>query len=549
MPLTAVQGLSVLDSTACNGAEWSSVYKVRAGLRCRECDAGMHAKVSPNGLPFFAHDARPDSCSSEGEGPEHLELKRTLAEAIRRAGAEAIIEAQPLATDHGGWRADVLAVTPSGFRVAFEVQLAGMTVTEGQERTAKYGRDKIATVWISTRHAHWMSRLSSARIVPGSDPLEVDRGFATLRVGPRGDAEWTARRLALDEAVRALLHGEIRAIVVSGYRDVAAPRGAWIHNARLLVTVTDERESKMDRRVRRVLVGLVRGAKAQAVLDARPGPGHQGRWHADVLVTTDRGTQMAFVLDGAAVSADEARRRTAEFVKDSITAVWLSTDDEAWMHAVPSARIELGTSRLDIDRGFASLKIEAGIPTWVPQLGFFDVALEALLAGKIVPLDVDNFHVPGAATPCVKQARLLVDIDEHAAYGAARAARAEMLERQSRVVDTVLRDAIAAGIPHTAIALGVPPSQWAGRLPVPDQAANGDASTAYGAVIWRSVPQRGRAMLAVVCPDPAHLTTEMGVAWHTTGTRVYVETVGEGAFIARRLRWSESDLAVTDGAP
>ena len=193
MPLTAVRGQSVMDATACTDAEWAEVYKIRAGLRCRERDVGMHAKVSRNGLPFFAHDARPEDCTSEGESPEHLELKRTLAEAIRRAGAEAIIEAAPPA-DHGGWRADVLAVTASGFRTAFEVQLAGMTVAEGQARTAKYRQDGIGTLRVSTKHAHWMSQLSSARIVPNSEPREIDRGSATLHIDQSGNTAWIPRR-------------------------------------------------------------------------------------------------------------------------------------------------------------------------------------------------------------------------------------------------------------------------------------------------------------------------------------------------------------------
>lgn len=209
MPLTAVHDGGVMGATTCTDAEWAEVYKVRAGLRCRECDAGMHAKLSRGGLPFFAHDGRPEDCTSEGESAEHLELKRTLAVVIRHAGAEAIIEAQPLPSDHGGWRADVLAVTASGFRVAFEVQLAGMTVEEGQARTAKYRRDGIATLWVSTKHAHWMSRVSSARIVPGSEPLEVDRGFATFASEPRRLPFWAPRRLSLDVAVGALLRREL----------------------------------------------------------------------------------------------------------------------------------------------------------------------------------------------------------------------------------------------------------------------------------------------------------------------------------------------------
>lgn len=64
-----------------------------------------------------------------------------------------MIEAQPASGDHGGWRADVLAVTPDGKRFAFEAQLAAMTAAEGIERTERYQRDQIETVWFTTKNA------------------------------------------------------------------------------------------------------------------------------------------------------------------------------------------------------------------------------------------------------------------------------------------------------------------------------------------------------------------------------------------------------------
>ena len=70
------------------------------------------------GLRVFAHDVRPNDCSSQGESPEHRELKRRVAGAIRAAGGQALIEALPSPSDRGGWRADVLGVGLDERRVA-----------------------------------------------------------------------------------------------------------------------------------------------------------------------------------------------------------------------------------------------------------------------------------------------------------------------------------------------------------------------------------------------------------------------------------------------
>lgn len=141
----------------------------------------MITKISRTGLRFFAHKAKPESCAMGGESPEHRRLKHRIAVLIRQLGFEAAVEAAPAPGDAGGWRADVLGVAPSGRRVAFEVQLAGMTVTEGQDRTDRYARDGIETVWVSTKHAARISALSSARLKLEGDALTADRGLARWR--------------------------------------------------------------------------------------------------------------------------------------------------------------------------------------------------------------------------------------------------------------------------------------------------------------------------------------------------------------------------------
>jgi competence CoiA-like predicted nuclease len=143
----------------------------------------MHAKVSSRGLRF-AHDAAASMCPSAGKIPAHRELKNNVAEMIRDAGWAAQVEAEPSPSDTGGWRADVLAEL-SGLtrRVAFEVQLAGMTSDEGKERSARYAADGIEVVWISTKHARWLYGIPGVRVRPSPEAfgaLVADRGLAAL---------------------------------------------------------------------------------------------------------------------------------------------------------------------------------------------------------------------------------------------------------------------------------------------------------------------------------------------------------------------------------
>ena len=52
----------------------------------------MHAKVSPNGLRFFSHDAAQSDCPTAGESLAHRLLKLELVSAARAAGWEAELE-------------------------------------------------------------------------------------------------------------------------------------------------------------------------------------------------------------------------------------------------------------------------------------------------------------------------------------------------------------------------------------------------------------------------------------------------------------------------
>lgn len=241
MPLTARNTAGdVLDSTSCSDDDWRLVYKSGnvGQLSCRECGVEMNAKVSSRHLRFFAHKRRPDDCSYEAESAEHRELKQRVARTIRGVGGEAFVEAVPTPGDQGGWRADVLGVSPDGRRVAFEVQLAGMTISQGQERTDRYARDRIETVWISTRHAHWISSLPSVHLIVDGDAVTADRGLARLDAKTR---QWEAAGdVPFDKVVRGVLDGRITTTHATGFTEPASGRSHFRDDAVLLVSVSDK---------------------------------------------------------------------------------------------------------------------------------------------------------------------------------------------------------------------------------------------------------------------------------------------------------------------
>lgn len=241
MPLTATgPDGNDLDATDCPDDGWAEIYRhrPRVVLHCRGCGASMHAKVSSAGSRFFAHDAENLGCPSLGETPEHRELKRRIAATVRELGCLAVIEATPSTGDLGGWRADVLGISPDGRRVAFEVQLAPMTVDEGIERTARYARDDIQCVWVSPRHAHWIGSLPSCHLIEEGGRLVIDRGLG--RLDTSGDGRWVAAGpVAFEKLARGLLSDRIVTANQVGFVETVGERAFYTPNATLLVSTRD----------------------------------------------------------------------------------------------------------------------------------------------------------------------------------------------------------------------------------------------------------------------------------------------------------------------
>lgn len=407
MPLTAsLADGTVLDSTEASDVEWKALHRsvgARKTLRCRDCRGRMHAKVSVKGLRFFAHDSRPDACPSEGEGPEHRELKRQVAAAIRAAGGQAAIEARPSPTDLGGWRADVLATGTDGRRVAFEVQLAGMTVEEGVERTSRYAADGIATVWVSTKHTHWMTRLPSMHLTPGAEgQLLADRGLARLSL--EESLTWQAAgTVDVTKIVHGVLAGRVTTVRLPTFSEPTVGRSYAISDAVLLVSTRDAS------------------------------------------------------MFGAAMAVEAARRRK---------------EQEA------EAREQL--------RREQELQDEA------------------------------------------KHARRI----------------ALLYERQERVLQHALHDALQEGVPDHRVWLGTPVRWWNGKYPAPVLDAVGNEATAQGAVIWTGESPSQLRLWGVICPVASRITPGLGRSWARRSVLVYVETEREADRIAKSLAWARTSLRV-----
>lgn len=185
MPLTAHHALAGrIDATVdplSDGVRWEAVHRVRprAPLTCRECGHGLLAKLSPKGLRFFAHDPAAPRCSLVGETMAHRLLKLQLASAIRDAGWYAELE---VAGD--GWRADVLATSPDGTqRMAWEAQLATITLAELRERTARMEHSGVAVCWVTDHDRSWVGAVPAIRLSVADGSESADRVDATVVEG------------------------------------------------------------------------------------------------------------------------------------------------------------------------------------------------------------------------------------------------------------------------------------------------------------------------------------------------------------------------------
>ncbi len=160
---------STLPDLGC-GQAWEAVWKARppAPLTCDECGHPMFAKVSHNGLRFFAHAPGAPKCSLALETLAHHLLKLELASGTRDAGAFA--EMEVWGPDRR-WRADVLASDPAGgWRMALEAQLSPITAADITGRAGQMRADGVPSIWFSDRpRPPWLGVVPSVRLARPDD--------------------------------------------------------------------------------------------------------------------------------------------------------------------------------------------------------------------------------------------------------------------------------------------------------------------------------------------------------------------------------------------
>lgn len=144
MPLKAHDGSNAIIAPFLADDEWANLCAdTRAGRRqllmpC--CGAPCYARVSKLGTRHFVHK-RGVHCDTRGETIQHLLAKEHAARGCRDAGYEVDTEVQG-----DDWIADVLA-TKDRTRIAFEVQWSSQTLTDTEERQARYQRDGVRGAW------------------------------------------------------------------------------------------------------------------------------------------------------------------------------------------------------------------------------------------------------------------------------------------------------------------------------------------------------------------------------------------------------------------
>jgi hypothetical protein len=132
----------------------------------------MYAKVSRNGLRFFAHAPGAPNCVLALETLAHHLLKLELANAARDAGAHAELEVRG---PDGAWRADVLASDQGGtWQMALEAQLSPITVADIIARTERMRADGVTSIWFSDRARQpWLGTVPSARLAWRDGPCPI----------------------------------------------------------------------------------------------------------------------------------------------------------------------------------------------------------------------------------------------------------------------------------------------------------------------------------------------------------------------------------------
>ncbi|GAA2719290.1 hypothetical protein [Cellulomonas aerilata] len=232
MPLAAELDGRRLVSIDLDDEAWDALrLKSRVGaLRFRDCASAAYLRTSRGGLRHFAHAPGAGGCTAHGnESAAHMQAKSLVIAAARAAGWHAEPE-----VPGPGYQADVLATSPTGVRLNFEIQLSREEDTDYRTRSMRRNADGCRVLWF-TRYPF------PPRKDWEPDPLAVpDPRAPQARLVETGGQQFTVlldRVSSLEEAVADLLAGRVALRAqISGERMlsvVLARRACWSCGVRM----------------------------------------------------------------------------------------------------------------------------------------------------------------------------------------------------------------------------------------------------------------------------------------------------------------------------
>lgn len=129
-----------------NRPEYRNLVLLECGLRAK--------RVTRQGRQFFAHWPKIEcTISHKSETEQHMMMKLALLERINSTpGWRAEVE---YVGPNREWIADVMAISESGRRLAFEVQLSAQNEDDYIRRSQRYFEERIGPIWVVPRNPHW----------------------------------------------------------------------------------------------------------------------------------------------------------------------------------------------------------------------------------------------------------------------------------------------------------------------------------------------------------------------------------------------------------
>ena len=112
------------------------------------CNSRGHLRTSKNGLQFFYHKIKPESCSWAPESVKHEEMKYAIYEVCKAGGWDVKTEhSSPDNSPDNKWRADIFA-TKNNRKIVFEVQFSKISQSILKERELKFVKAGVESYWL-----------------------------------------------------------------------------------------------------------------------------------------------------------------------------------------------------------------------------------------------------------------------------------------------------------------------------------------------------------------------------------------------------------------